>query len=229
MTFIVTLCMAHEDAVTILQQSHLLIPSVVAFLSHITTPLFEEEPELVNNAQQLEAYASPLPPAVIRLTLGCSTMMRSVRSVSVLYTLVRGADNSTFNLYNKLRRVSTRDIPSMFDVAVVTLARLTWADPPLEASDEAKTILEEGIGMQRTLCLTKLSLLLILSPPRNNEHPAGGHHRCAATGGRMAGLPGWGREDASQPEACRRPGAGRRARRRRSAPISRGLTPHDLF
>lgn len=84
---------------------------------------------------------------VIRLTLGRSTMMRSVRSVSVLYTLVRGADNSTFNLYNKLRRVSARDIPSMFDVAVVTLARLSWADPPLEASDEAKTILEEGIGM----------------------------------------------------------------------------------
>ncbi|EPS96293.1 hypothetical protein FOMPIDRAFT_1062315 [Fomitopsis schrenkii] len=128
MTFVVTLCMAHEDAVTILQQSHLLIPSVVAFLSHITTPLFEEEPELVNNAQQLEA-----------------TVMRSVRSVSVLYTLVRGADNSSFNLYNKLRRVATRDIPSMFDVAVVTLARLSWADPPLEASDEAKLILEEGI------------------------------------------------------------------------------------
>ena len=59
MTFVVTLCMAHEHAVTILQQSHLLIPSVVAFLSHITTPLFEEEPELVNNAQQLEAYVNP--------------------------------------------------------------------------------------------------------------------------------------------------------------------------
>ena len=59
MTFVVTLCMAHDHAVTILQQSHLLVPSVVAFLSHITTPLFEEEPELVNNAQQLEAYVNP--------------------------------------------------------------------------------------------------------------------------------------------------------------------------
>ena len=148
MAFVVTLCMAHPHAVTILQQSHLLIPSVVMLLSHITTPLFDEEPELVNDAQLLEAYATPLSSAAFLLTTGHSTIMRSVRSVAVLYTLVKGADNSSFNLYNKLRRVSPDDIPSMFDVAVVTLARLSWADPPLEASDEAKAVLEEGIGME---------------------------------------------------------------------------------
>lgn len=69
----------------------------------------------------------------------------------MLYTLVHGAGSSSFNLYNKLRRVATRDIPSMFDVAVVTFARLSWADPPLEASDEAKLLLEEGIGTGFTM------------------------------------------------------------------------------
>lgn len=119
-----------------------------------------------------------------------STVMRSVRSVSVLYTLVRGADNSSFNLYNKLRRVATRDIPSMFDVAVVTLARLSWADPPLEASDEAKLILEEGIGTGRTASSRATPLADPLLPSRNHGYPYRRHHRRASTRGRVACLPG---------------------------------------
>jgi len=136
MTFVATICMAHTDAVTILQQSHMLIPSMIVFLSTITTPLFEEDPELLDVPDQLEA-----------------TVTRSVRSVSVLYTLVFAADNS-FTLYHKLRRVSPRDVPSMYDVAVVTLGRLSWADPPLEATEDMKNLLDQALDLSRALLET---------------------------------------------------------------------------
>ncbi|KZT65939.1 hypothetical protein DAEQUDRAFT_490691 [Daedalea quercina L-15889] len=133
MTFVATLCVAHPDAVRILQQSHMLIPSVLAFLSNITTPLFEEDPEFLSVSERVDA-----------------TAMRSVRTVSVLYALVFGAD-SVLDLYNKLRRVSPRDIPSMYDLAVVTLGRLSWADPPIEASEDARNLLDQALDLSRAL------------------------------------------------------------------------------
>ncbi|KAH9915682.1 uncharacterized protein B0H18DRAFT_1040417, partial [Fomitopsis serialis] len=127
MTFVATICMAHTDAVTILQQSHMLIPSMIVFLSTITTPLFEEDPELLDAPDQLEA-----------------TVTRSVRSVSVLYTLVFAADNS-FTLYHN-SEVSPRDVPSMYDVP--------WADPPLEATEDMKNLLDQALDLSRALLET---------------------------------------------------------------------------
>ena len=56
--FITTLAAAHPDALTILLQSHTLIPSIIVFLMNLTTPYFEEEEWLMQSSDLIEAYVA---------------------------------------------------------------------------------------------------------------------------------------------------------------------------
>jgi hypothetical protein len=56
LTTLISLAMAHDDALTILSESPFFIPSLVALLADLSTALWEEEPELMTSPELLSEY-----------------------------------------------------------------------------------------------------------------------------------------------------------------------------
>jgi hypothetical protein len=63
LTTLISLAMAHEDALTILSESPFFIPSLVALLAELSTVLWEEDPELTKSTMLLSQCVTSLLPA----------------------------------------------------------------------------------------------------------------------------------------------------------------------
>lgn len=53
MTFFSTLALAHPDALVILLKSRSLIPSIIIYLSNLTTPIWEDDEELMSAPEEV--------------------------------------------------------------------------------------------------------------------------------------------------------------------------------
>ena len=62
--FFTTLSVAHNDALTILLESLTLIPSLVIYLTHLTTPFREDDVELMASPSTITSYAPNFGPLV---------------------------------------------------------------------------------------------------------------------------------------------------------------------
>jgi hypothetical protein len=49
LTFFAMLAISHVDALSILIESHVLLPSLIVFLANLTTPLWEDEKLMVSS------------------------------------------------------------------------------------------------------------------------------------------------------------------------------------
>jgi hypothetical protein len=59
LTALISLAMAHEDAMIILSETPFFIPSLVKMLADVSTALWEEDPELMASAKLLSESVSP--------------------------------------------------------------------------------------------------------------------------------------------------------------------------
>ena len=60
LTTLISLALAHEDALLILSESPSFIPSLVKLLADLSTALWEEDPELTVSEMLLSESVSPL-------------------------------------------------------------------------------------------------------------------------------------------------------------------------
>jgi hypothetical protein len=69
LTTLISLAIAHEDAVLILSESPFFIPSLVKLLANLSTTLWEEDPELTVSDVRLSEFVSLLCPTRYFLTM----------------------------------------------------------------------------------------------------------------------------------------------------------------
>ncbi|KAI9059125.1 hypothetical protein FKP32DRAFT_1596447 [Trametes sanguinea] len=113
LNFINTLAVAHTDALSILLQSHLLLPSIVAFLHNLTAPLWEEDGDFVADTE-----------------LVTWTVQMTTRTVLLLHHLMTNADSSRINLRQKLMFPPKRFCNALWHMFTVSLGRISYAFPP---------------------------------------------------------------------------------------------------
>ncbi|KAL7281033.1 hypothetical protein ACG7TL_004335 [Trametes sanguinea] len=113
LNFITTVAVAHPDALSILLQSHLLLPSIVAFLHNLTAPLWEEDRDFVADTE-----------------LVTWTVQMATRTVLLLHHLMTNADSSRINLRQKLMFPPKRFCNALWHMFTVSLGRISYAFPP---------------------------------------------------------------------------------------------------
>ncbi|OSX66525.1 hypothetical protein POSPLADRAFT_1053162 [Postia placenta MAD-698-R-SB12] len=132
LAFVASLSVAHADAITILVQSQTLIPSMVVFLTQVSTPFFEEEPSLMRSPARVE-----------------SVVVLVVRTMSLLYSLVFGA-GSSFNLRQKILLCPpSRQFHGIQYMLLVTLGRLSYAEPPQTLTTKLQNQLDQTLDMAK--------------------------------------------------------------------------------
>jgi hypothetical protein len=65
LTTLISLAIAHEDALLILSESPFFIPSLVKLLANLSTALWEEDPELTISEVLSEFVSSSLSPQIV--------------------------------------------------------------------------------------------------------------------------------------------------------------------
>ncbi|KAI0373458.1 hypothetical protein BV20DRAFT_1012994 [Pilatotrama ljubarskyi] len=113
LNLITTLAVAHTDALSILLQSHTLLPSIISFLNNITAPLWEEDEEFMRDAD------------LITWTVQITTC-----TVLLLHHLMTNADSSKINLRQKLMFPPRRFANALWHMFTVSLGRISYAFPP---------------------------------------------------------------------------------------------------
>ncbi|EIN12048.1 hypothetical protein PUNSTDRAFT_142206 [Punctularia strigosozonata HHB-11173 SS5] len=129
--FLALLSVAHEDARTILLQSHALIPSIIVFLTLLASMIWEEQEDMILNS-----------------TVAQSTARMLVQALNLLHYLVFASDPA-FDLRQKLiQAAQLRPFNGLTHMFIVTLGRLSYADCPdwLEGDE-----LEQGAETAREL------------------------------------------------------------------------------
>ncbi|KAI0930684.1 hypothetical protein AcV5_007334 [Taiwanofungus camphoratus] len=134
LAFVASLSIAHQDALTILVQSQTLIPSIVVYLSNLTTPIWEEDELFMESPALIEAVVPKV-----------------VRSMLLLYNLVIGANNTTFDLRKKLLLAPHRPYHGISHMFIVTLGRLSYADSPEWISPDLRLDLDQTTEIAKEL------------------------------------------------------------------------------
>ncbi|KZT08498.1 uncharacterized protein LAESUDRAFT_811538 [Laetiporus sulphureus 93-53] len=134
LAFIAGVGIAHRDALAILLESQTLVLSIVVFLTNITTPLFEEDEALLRS------------PDMTRWTIE-----QTVRAVSLLYILVSSAEDSASSLRQKILNARYPQFHGIHHMIIVTLGRLTYAEPPQDVSTELRSMLDQAIDMSEEM------------------------------------------------------------------------------
>ncbi|EGN99743.1 hypothetical protein SERLA73DRAFT_179920 [Serpula lacrymans var. lacrymans S7.3] len=133
LTFFSMLSQSHLDALTILVESRTLVPSLVAYLTHSSTPLWEDDDLL---------RSSP--------SLASSTLRTINQTLFLLYMLIFGPE-AAFNLRHKLQVTPSRQFNGITHMFIVTLGRLSYTDPPEWIAAKDKVELEHIAEMAREL------------------------------------------------------------------------------
>ncbi|KIJ67886.1 hypothetical protein HYDPIDRAFT_165675 [Hydnomerulius pinastri MD-312] len=124
---------AHPDAYTLLIESQELIPSLVLYVFHLVTPIWEEDSAHSEDAQAISRTIS----MVIHTTL-------------LLHHLVVG-EESTLSLRDRLYRAPMKTYHGLIHFFILTFGRLSFADSPnwLDAKDKQR--LEQVADLSRAL------------------------------------------------------------------------------
>ena len=147
--FFTMLSVAHNDALTILLESLTLIPSLVVYLTHLTTPFREDDVELMASPSTITSYAPTLVPLLHQLTTNIGSSVRAIsRTVVLLNYLVFSAE-PTSSLRQKLQHAPHRQFNGISYLFIVTFGTLSYADPPEWVTDKDKIELEQIRGEDR--------------------------------------------------------------------------------
>lgn len=131
--FFAQLSISHLDAHTILVESYSLMPSLVLYLTELTTPLWEDAKHLMSSQ---EATAS-----IIRTTN---------QTLFLIHHLVFSTDPA-LNLRYQLQCATNRVFSNIIHMFIVTLGRLSYADPPEWADSQGRYELETLSEMSRDI------------------------------------------------------------------------------
>ncbi|KAI9442751.1 hypothetical protein H4582DRAFT_2073336 [Lactarius indigo] len=126
LTTLISLAMAHDDALTILSESPFFIPSLVALLADLSTSLWEEEPELMASPELLS-----------------ETVAGIARGVLLLHYVIFRAPKGPASLRARLQAAPPRHFNGIGHQFVVALGRLSFAEPPDEVSAQDRGWLEQ--------------------------------------------------------------------------------------
>lgn len=131
LTTLTLLAIAHADGLAILVESRTLIPSLIVLLTNLTDPLWEEAEELMSSATQLISCVSIslLCRGVFGLIFDRSTISAITQALMLLHYLVFSPEQG-LNLRHKLHHAPHRQFNGVSHMFVVTLGRLSFADPP---------------------------------------------------------------------------------------------------
>ncbi|KIJ18623.1 hypothetical protein PAXINDRAFT_110123 [Paxillus involutus ATCC 200175] len=115
---------AHPNAYTLLVESQELIPSMVFYLYHLVTPIWDENEVLSNDPQ------------------AASRTIRMINHTTLLlHHLVIGED-TTLNLRERLYRAPTKTYSGLIHFFILTFGRLSYANSPywLDAKDRQRLV-----------------------------------------------------------------------------------------
>ncbi|KAI9453156.1 hypothetical protein BJY52DRAFT_1189808 [Lactarius psammicola] len=126
LTTLISLAMAHDDALTILSESPFFVPSLVAMLADLSTALWEEEPELMASPELLSEAVAGI-----------------ARGVLLLHYVVFRAPKGPASLRARLQAAPPRHFNGIGHQFVVALGRLSFAEPPDEVSAQDRGWLEQ--------------------------------------------------------------------------------------
>ncbi|KAH9985577.1 hypothetical protein BJV77DRAFT_1031962 [Russula vinacea] len=127
LTTLISLAIAHEDAVLILSESPFFIPSLVKLLANLSTTLWEEDPELT-----------------VSEVLPLSSIVAGIaRGMLLLHYVIFRIPNGPASLRARLQAAPPRHFNGIGHQFVVALGRLSFAEPPDEVSGSDRMLLEQ--------------------------------------------------------------------------------------
>jgi len=126
LTTLISLAMAHEDAVMILSESPFFIPSLVRLLADLSTTLWEEDPGLTTSTALLS-----------------KTVDGIARGMLLLHYVVFRTPKGPTSLRTRLQAAPPRHFNGIGHQFVVALGRLSFAEPPDEVSVSDRVLLEQ--------------------------------------------------------------------------------------
>ncbi|KAI0043401.1 hypothetical protein FA95DRAFT_1575144 [Auriscalpium vulgare] len=126
---LVQLALAHADGITILSESESLIPTLVVFLMHHSTVLWEEDPAIMS---------SP-----VHISEALDRVIRALaHALLLLHYLVFHTD-APLNLRLKLQHAPHRPFNGLGHMFVVAFGRLSYADAPEQVDKDGRVKLEQ--------------------------------------------------------------------------------------
>ncbi len=141
---LISLTLAHEDALRILSESPFFIPSLVKLLADLSTALWEEDPELTVSELFLSEFVSPsLSSQNFFLTDECRTVAGIARGMLLLHYVIFRIPNGPASLRARLQAAPPRHFNGIGHQFVVALGRLSFAEPPDEVSGSDRMLLEQ--------------------------------------------------------------------------------------
>jgi hypothetical protein len=145
LTTLISLALAHEDALLILSESPFFIPSLVKLLADLSTALWEEDPELTVSEVLLSESVFPpfVLPVFIYLTDECRTVAGIARGMLLLHYVIFRIPNGPASLRARLQAAPPRHFNGIGHQFVVALGRLSYAEPPDEVSGSDRMLLEQ--------------------------------------------------------------------------------------
>jgi hypothetical protein len=144
LTTLISLALAHEDALLILSESPAFIPSLVKLLADLSTALWEEDPELTLSEVLLSESVSLLPVLPkTNLTDERRTVAGIARGMLLLHFVIFHIPNGPASLRARLQAAPPRHFNGIGHQFVVALGRLSYAEPPDEVSGSDRMLLEQ--------------------------------------------------------------------------------------
>ncbi|KAH7912414.1 hypothetical protein BJ138DRAFT_1148438 [Hygrophoropsis aurantiaca] len=131
LSFFAMLCVSHTDAHTILVESRAVIPSLLVYMTRLSTTLWEDDEVLM---------ASP--------SLASSWISSLNQSLCLFHYVIFGAESMP-NLRERLELAQSYN--GLMHMFIVTIGRMSYAEPPEWVDAKDKADLEEVSDMAREL------------------------------------------------------------------------------
>jgi hypothetical protein len=142
LTTLISLAIAHEDALLILSESPFFIPSLVKLLANLSTALWEEDPELTVSEMLLSEFVSSLSFQIF-FDDECRIVAGIARGMLLLHYVIFRIPNGPASLRARLQAAPPRHFNGIGHQFVVALGRLSFAEPPDEVSGSDRMLLEQ--------------------------------------------------------------------------------------
>lgn len=124
LVYFTQLSISHPDAHVVLITSYVLIPSLILYISHLTTPLWEDDGTLASSSS------------------ATTSLIRAInQSTLLLHHLIFRTDPS-LNLRHKLQHAPHRPFNSISHIFIVTFGRLSYCEAPSWVEGEMRQELE---------------------------------------------------------------------------------------
>lgn len=140
---LISLALAHEDALLILSESPFFIPSLVKLLANLSTALWEDDSELTVSDSLLSEFVSPSLSSLIFSDDECRIVAGMARGMLLLHYIIFRIPNGPASLRARLQAAPPRHFNGIGHQFVVALGRLSFAEPPDEVSGSDRMLLEQ--------------------------------------------------------------------------------------